>query len=390
MATLKNVTGAKLGSTDTKTEPAKPVTIKPLSQLRRAGVNPLAIELAAKISPKTFADLTEQVDATELKKISGIILAHDISQDFTPQELASMPVVDSVNIDAQGHKVRDGDKYVAVKGNAAPDWTQVQDGKRMKWISFYNTMLGHSKWLKDLEADIEAHVDAENQKQGANKALVAMGKGQRQAALQKLRGRRSVLQNTYRNGVAVVQQKQVLEETFDKEVTFQYYEDAKGNIIPSPSPIILQMVKKPALFDTFSVTSFTHLDFIEAKASRENDSPDATWNAILASLKREDDDEEPAEDPFAIEGREDFFASAAAMLHWMKKPDNLRGVYNQVDKVKDIREVQHLIKTLCNLATEYTDVYHHFEKKFLKVSVMEDVDAGSTTDKATLKEALSS
>src|SRR5882672_136150 len=225
MATLKNVTGAKLGSADTK-EPAKPATTKP-AVIRRAGINPLAIELAAKISAETFAHLNEQVDATELKKISGIILAHDISHDFTSQELASMPVVDSVNIDAQGHKVRDGDKYVAVRGNAAPDWTQVQDGKRMKWISFYNTMLGHSKWLKDLEADIEAHVDAENQTQGANKTLVAMGKGTRQAALQKLRGRRSVLQNTYRNGVAVVQKKKVLEETFEKEETFKYYEDAK-------------------------------------------------------------------------------------------------------------------------------------------------------------------
>src|SRR5258707_13482211 len=306
MATLKNVTGAKLGSANTK-EPIKPAT-KEAGQkqyIRRAGINPLAIELAEKISAETFAHLTEQVDATEIKKISGIILAHDISHDFTSQELASMPVVDSVNVDAQGHKVRDGDKYVAVKGNAAPDWTQVQDGKRMKWISFYNTMLGHSKWLKDLEADIEAHVDAENQKQGANKALVAMGKGQRQAALQKLRGRRSVLQNTYRSGVAVVQQKQVLEETFPNEVSFSYYEDAKGNVIPSPSPIILQMVKKASKFDTFSVTSFVHLDFPKAKAERENDSADATWEAIMQSLKREDGDEEPAEDPFLIESRDD-------------------------------------------------------------------------------------
>src|SRR6267142_4406237 len=385
MATLKNVTGAKLKSTEDAIKDVK-VTVASKPVIRRAGINPLAIELAEKISPQTFADLTEQVEITELKKISSILLAHDIEKDFTKQELASMPVVDSVNVDAKGHKVRDGDKYVAVRGNAAPDWTQVLDGKRMKWISFYNTMLGHSKWLKDLEADIEAHVDAENQKQGANKALIAMGKGQRQAALQKLRGRRSVLQNTYRNGVAVVQQKQILEETFDKEVTFQYYEDAKGNIIPSPSPIILQMAKKPALFDTFSVTSFTHLDFIEAKAKRENDSTDATWNAILASLKREDGDEEPVEDPFAINSTDEYFQSAASEGHWLGKETNIRSVYHQIDKAKDIREVAHLIKTVCNLATIYNDMYAHFEKKFLKVSVMEDVDAGSTTDKATLKE----
>src|SRR5882724_8918582 len=311
MATLKNVTGAKL-------DPIKPATNtvqarinsvageKKAAVTRRAGVNPLAIELAAKISETTFKDLNEQVEITELKKISGIILAHDIEKDFTKEELASMPVVDSVNIDAQGHKVRDGDKYVAVRGNAAPDWTQVQDGKRMKWISFYNTMLGHSKWLKDLEADIEAHVDAENLKQGANKTLVAMGKANRAAALIKLRGRRSTLQNSYRLGLQVVQQRQALKDTFPDEVHFEYYEDAKGNIIPSPSPITLQMKKKATLFDNFSVTSFVHLDFERAKAERENDSADSTWNAILASLKREDGDEEPAEDGFTINSRDDY------------------------------------------------------------------------------------
>src|SRR5882724_1094497 len=300
MATLKNVTG----STTTK-EPATPTT-KPTAVIRRAGINPLAIELAAKISETTFKDLNEQVEIEELKKIKGIILAHDIEKDFTLQEIASMPIIDSVNVDAQGHKVRDGDKYVAVRGNAAPDWTQVQDGKRMKWVSFVNTMLGNTKWLKDLEADIEAHVDAENLKQGANKTLVAMGKANRAAALIKLRGRRSTLQNSYRLGLQVVQQRQALKDTFPDEVHFEYYEDAKGNIIPSPSPITLQMKKKATLFDNFSVTSFVHLDFERAKAERENDSADSTWNAILASLKREDGDEEPAEDGFTINSRDDY------------------------------------------------------------------------------------
>lgn len=356
----------------------------------RAGVQSLAIELGNKIGDQTFADLEETIQSVEFKKISGILIAHDIAKDFTPDEIASIPVIDSVNVDAHGRKVRDGDKYKPIKGNAMPDWTQVQDGKRMKWVSFIHTMLGHSKWVKDLELEIKAHEDAENNKQGADVKLVRMGKPTRQAALKKLRGRRSIIQNTYRTGVQVVQQKALLAQVFPGEVTFQYYQTDKGEIIPSPNPIILWMTKMPKFQDDFSVTSFVHLDFEKAKAEREGEGAEATWNAILASLSRDDEDEDQETDPFLIENREDFFSSAAAMLHWMRNEENIRGMYNQIDKAKDVRDVAHLIKTVCTLATEYKDVYDHFQKKFVKVSAMEDVDAGSSIDKATLKEAIAS
>lgn len=378
-----------LGSKNVKNKPTlttpkgapEPVTVKMVTG-RRGGVNPLAIELSAKISEQTFADLESTIDSTETLKISGIVLAFDVEKDFSKEDIASMPIVDTAPVDANGVSTREG--YIGSSNN--PDWTSVQEGKRTKWVSFFNTMLGHSKWLKDLEANIEAHVDAENKKEGHDKKLAAMGKGTRQAALQKLRGRRSIVQNTFRRGIAVVQQKQLVNQLFSGVVNFSYYEDGKGNLVASPSPIILQMVKKPDCFDTFSVTSFLGIDFQLAMDNRESDSPQATWDAILATLKR---DEKPKLDPnnVVISNRDQFLSGAAAMLHWMNDETNMRGVYGQIDKAKSLDDVSHLIKTLCNLSIEYNDVFSHLQKKWEKINIVESLAEG-TADAKSVRTAL--
>lgn len=387
MATLKNVTGAKLQPTQNEAKTiAKELLLKQAGgkepTIRRAGINPLAISLASKISPETFRDLELTVEAKETTNISGIVLAFDVEHDFTEQEIASMPRVDTCPPDANGRPMKEG---FPVSANN-PDWTQVQEGKRMKWVSFFNTMISHSKWLKDLEAEIEAYVDAENKKEGHNKALAQMGKGQRQAALQKLRGRRSTVQNTFRRGVEVVQQKQAMKDLFQGVINFSYYVDKKDELIPSPSPIILQMVKKPDCFDTFSVTSFLSLDFQATLDNRESDSAQATWDALIDTLKRE---QKAKVDPnmVNITNREQFNSGAAAMLHFLEDEQNVRGIYNSVDKVKDLKDVSHLIKTYCKLATEWTDIYNHFQAKFAKLEIAEQAAEGKA-DAKSIQQAL--
>lgn len=350
--------------------------------IRVAGTQDMSA-LSAKIGPKTLADLEEAADADELLKISGLIIAADLGKDFSKEDIASLPIVDSVPIDAAGKPTRAGDQYKPVTGmggNHLPaDWTSVQDGKRTKWVSAINGIINGTSFIRDLEKEVTGLDDAMNKRVGAPQKYVSLGDGEKEAMLKKFRKRINNARAKFRTGIEVIQQRASLVECFKDKVTFSFNEDSKGNLIPSPDPIILQMKNKPAKFGSFSVTSFCNMDFPWALANRAADTDVDTWNAILKSLSRTAPTDQPKIDlnKVTISILPQYESALLAEQAWLGNEANREQVYNKINAAKSIEDQAILIDGIHALWVVYTEMAQRTEKARDKLANLRQAREGT-------------
>lgn len=358
------------------------------SNVRVAGTNPDAKSWSHKISKETWADLEQIDEANKTLKISGIVIALDIERDFTPNEIKTWPRVDTVTIDADGKKKRDGDKYKPVTGiggnHLPPDWTSVQDGKRTKWVSYIDGIVLNSAYVKAIDATITDIDDAENKRVGAKKAYTALGAGELEAAKKNAKQTKSRIVGAWRTGVKVIQQRARLAEVFGKQVTFSFYQDGKGNLIPSSDPIILQMTKLPAKFSTFSVTSFNNLDFDEALKTRKSESDVDTWQAILDSLSREDDDEQPKTDPNRIEidNSDKMYSAMMSQNKWLNDDGNVAIIVKKITSAKSVEDVENILDSVVDLYSNLADLKEKLQPAIEKLANLRQLREGTLKGKA--------
>lgn len=336
------------------------------TNIRLAGHNPLAKKLSSKIKKETFEIALEAIEADEIIKITGILMASRIRKDFTKEEIASFPLIDTVPVDSDGVPTRKGYKGVTgIGGNhRPPEWTEVQDGKRTRWVSFFHDMVDDTPYLRDIETVLEDIDNAENKRVGAKSTYLNMGAGERDSMAKKYRKRKVAFHNHFRTGISVIQQEAGLKECFGSAVALSYNEDNKGNIIPGNAPVILQMVKLPKKFDSFSVNSFNNLDFEWAKENRATEGAEDTWNAILKSLSRDDGDEVKVDpNKVTIAKSEQFYSALEAISAWTDSDVNLQIVYRKIDTAKSVDDVAFIIDAIQTATANLTAMYQHTEKK---------------------------
>lgn len=326
--------------------------------LKLAGVNNAAIAFADKLnsSDQFFADMETAVDATTHTKVAAIFIASDIGEIFTKEEIAGMPIVDT--------NKTDDEKY---EGNN-PDWTKILDGKKTSRISYFNTMLDRSKWGISLTAELERIGDAIAGKEGCDKALKAKGKPHMEAEKARVKDRQSIVRNLFRKAMRVVQQRAKLTDMMEG-ILFQYWTDKDGAIIPSPKPIMLSVPSKPGLFDNFSVSQFLSLDIDEAILNRTDNGDEATWTALIATLKKGADEEEEVDDNnYNIDNDKKLETAAASMLTFLRDQKNVNRLFAKIDKAKNLDDVADYLLTLSGLATEFNDLAEHFAGRIEKAS----------------------
>lgn len=376
-----------------KTTTRQPVTVSAAAKaaaeaavtIRVAGESVLAKQLAAKITDETFEEFESIINADEYGKIIGLNMADHIRNSFTLEEIRGMPVVNTNKKAEENYK-----------GNN-PDYTVVQDGKKTKRVSFYDTMLSATTWIKNLEKEIEAMSDVVQGKEGAKKELkLQFPNGAEQTAhLAKLRKRKTTVESKWRTGMRVVQQEARLEELMGDHITFNLTKDSKGNVIAGPTPIYLMAIMPKGTaprWENFSVTSFLSLQIETALAAREADTALATWNALLATLSKDEPEDEADPDNIVINGGslektkkrfETACASMLALLH--DQPEFILGLVKEINSAKDFDDVKSMVLTYGELANEFGAFKQHIQKRFER-AVMAESSAEGTLDSKSVRE----
>lgn len=370
--------------TNAKTAAAKEAAA--ITEIRVAGESVLAKQMASKIIAATFDEFESIINADEYIKIVGLNMADHIRNSFTLEEIAAMPVVNT--------NKREDENY---KGNN-PDYTVVRDGKKTKRVSFFDTMLAATAYVVALVKEINDMSDVVNGKEGAKKELKLAypNPAEQKAHLNKLRKRLTTVQAKWRTGMRVVQQEAKLEELMGDYITFNLTKDSKGNVIAGPEPIYLMAILPKGTaprFDNFSVTSFLSLNIETALATREADTALATWNALLATLSKEEPEDESDPDNIVINGgsaektKKRFETACASMLTLLHdSPEFLLGVVKEINGAKDFDEVRSMVKTYGDLANEFGAFKQHIQKRYERAVVQDSISDG-TADPKTLREA---
>lgn len=357
---------------------------KAIVNIRRGGTNPLAVELGKLIGPATITELENTVEADEYLQVNALLVSDLILKDFTPEQIARVPEVDTNKSAKENYQ-----------GNN-PDYTVIKEGKRESRLSFFDTMLsttakGTAK--KKEIADMEAVVGS---KEGASADLKRqfINPPERKAHLARLRRQWAKMLAKYKQAWKVVQQKARLESECGEYITYAVTKDSKGNVIPGPLPIYLEATGVPKgtarPYDNFSVTSFLSLNVAEALEKREADTAMATWSALIDTLSKDEGDKEDP-DNIAITNFKRFETGMASMLTFINEnPEAVTKLIALINGAKDFSEVAGLAKTVGDLAGEFGQIKTHIQKRYTKAAMLESAADGTLhVDAKTLQELAS-
>lgn len=327
------------------------------TNIRLAGINPVAIAMADKLNDQFFADADEALAAINHTRVMAIIIASDINAIFSAEDISSWPVVNTNKTDDEGY---DGNN---------PDYTKVLDGKKTTRVSFFDTIIDRSKWAVSIKAQIEKVSDALNEKEGCDKELKRMGQLHLTAEKKRLNDKLKDVKNLFRKGVRIVQQRALMEEQLPG-IMFEYWTTPAGEIIPSSTPIVLSARGKSGIFQHMGIGSFTSLNVQEALDTLDTLDHEATpheqYDALIATSKKGADEEEADEDNIEIINAKRFETGAASMLSYLLADKNVSRLYTTIDKAKSIDDHADFLLTLSGLATELSDIAEHFKAKIDK------------------------
>lgn len=331
--------------------------------LQIAGIDSEAKALADKISPDTIAEFNAIIDSDEYNKIVGLLLAGHIRRDFTAEEIAAAPRC-ILRKDAEEY-------YKANRGKNALDWKPVKDGKKEKWVSYFDTILEATPFIVDLRKQIEDIDNVLNNRVGFKQALKLQfpNEADQKREKAKLAKRITNVQGKWRTSWRVVQQEDLFEDLLSDAVNLAFDLRKDGTINPGPTPVYLEKVQEKGIkgqWDNFSVTQFLSLKPEVAIATREKETPSATWEALIKTLERVDEDEDGNDpDNIQITNAKQFWTGMASTLHLLQgRPEFAASIVKLLNGTKDIQDVAPSIITICELANEFGALKAHLQKRY--------------------------
>lgn len=303
------------------------------TNVRVAGVNPLAIKQAAMLSDTVFDHLDVVAAADLVKKTSAVVILDDIKKCYTAAIRKAWPRVNS-------GRTEDGEVDTSENN---PDYTKAISGKRTVWVSYIDTLVLRSAKAMAITAEIETLKESKPSGIGAEL--------DRDEMVKTLSTKLGQYTQTFRKAVRLEQAEQAMAEYYP-ECKLSYRRDADGDIKQCAEPIKMYPQEEPLLGQNFTVSQFTGLDFKAVFDSGETD-PAKKWEILMATKARgtQEDDGEDA-DNIDINNMPRFETGAASMLTLLEDGGFTSKLYSRFDKAKDIGEHADFIKTLDSLAIE--------------------------------------
>jgi hypothetical protein len=331
---------------------------------RVAGVNPLAIKLAAKLPEEFFESADMVFDADLVKKTSAVVILPIIKSVYTRDERKVWPRLDAGRVDGEVDYTCNN-----------PDWTKAMNGKRTVWVSFFDTIVLRSAKAMAITSQIE-NVETLAKAEGKTSGGIGI-KLDRDSDVATLEAKLSSYKNTFRKAIRLMQAEEAAAEYYP-EMKFSYRKDTDGGIKQCAEPIMAYPQELPLLGENFTVTQFTGLDFKAVQDSGETD-PEKRWQILLATKAKGTSEDEDDEDNIEINNYKRFETGAASMLYYLEQAANTTKLYSTFDKAKEITSVADFIKTLVELAVELGSIAQHLKapRKGGKGSLYEQAMAAS-------------
>lgn len=337
------------------------------THIRVGGYNPQAIAFAAKIDGKIIDDLDTIFEADLIKKAGKAVIRDDIVSIFQKKERDTMPRLDSGRVYGG-----EGVGWVVDRSTNNPDWTQVLDGKRTKWVSYFDTMVMRSPKGMAMVGEVE---NLKAQAKASEKPMTASD----------LLNKAETIEAQFKNWCLNFRGAMELLQTEDRaadmypELSFNYRRGKDKSINVSVKyPIQAYDSAYPGGVENFTLSQFMGLEFEKVKTfvdqykeGVENgtinelskaDLGNARWQVLLATKKREPETVEEDADNVDISNAVRFETASASMLHWLRNEQNVTRLSARFTNAKDIGNNAAYIETIVNLSIELNAIASELKK----------------------------